>query len=266
MKYFVINSIFVLSFFAVISTAHANDDIAKAKLAEAQTLYNSRTDAVKVESALNALTTAENEAVEANLKYDILVFTSKILYWKGDHATTDGDKVQLFDAGRAKAGEAKEANDSFGDAYYWYAANLARWGEANGVVASLSKKKELIRTLEELATKTNRDGSDGSTYEWHGSDRILGRVYFKLPGFAGGSLDKSLTYLDSAYNAAKEYANNVVWYAESLSNGTAEQKEKAKQILKEMLAKDPASYNGSRVPETKDEFQAGKALLQEIGG
>ena len=42
------------------------------------------------------------------------------------------------------------------------------------------------------------------SYEGGGPDRVLGRVFFKLPGFAGGSKDKSLEHLLKS----KEYDPN----------------------------------------------------------
>jgi len=74
------------------------------------------------------------------------------------------------------------------DGYYWLGVNYGVYGEAKGVLKSLS----LVDDIKEAMNKVidlDREYEDG------GPDRVLGRVYFKLPGFAGGDKKKSLEHL-----------------------------------------------------------------------
>lgn len=252
----------------------AADNVAKEKLAEAQTLFADRTDATKVEEAIEVLDEALLEAKDATVVYDVKLFYSKVLYWKGKHVQTDGEKIKIHDQGVELAEEAIEAKD-YAEAYYWKAAQLGRWAEAKGVIASLSKKGEMIRTLKMVDRKPLRHqpkGADpkkpvkGEAYQGFGADRILGRLYFKLPGFAGGSTRKAKKHLSKAFKEAPEYPLNVIYYAEVLySEKSAADKAMAKRILDEMLAKDPANLVPGRGPEAKEEFETARRLRQEMG-
>lgn len=257
--------------FALGLTARADDKVAEANLVQATQLYAQRTDAAKVEQGLRLLKAAETEATTNELKYDVCVLTSKFLYWKGMHTAGDNNKMVIHNEGVNKANQARTLLPAFADANYWSAANLGRWAEAKGVIASLSKKQEIMDTLNSIFTKTVKPGkpdqvpAQGKTYEGYGADRILGRLYFKLPGFAGGSLAKSLTHGDRSYAGAPTVAINTNFYAESLASGNATQKATAKRILDELLAKDPNTLNPDRLPETIEEFADARKLRAQLG-
>lgn len=245
--------------------ARADDKAAEAKLAEAAVLFQSRTDAAKVTQALALVQAGITEAATDEVKYDLLILQCRILYWKGMHTTGDANKILVHDEGVKKGTEAKALFPDFAESYYWTAAHLGRWAEAKGIIASLSKKKEIMTTLEAIFELNTKAGDPGDKFEGNGADRILGRLYFKLPGFAGGSLATSIKHLDAAYAAAPEVSLNVVFYAESLASGNATQKAKAKQILDDMLAKDPNTLNPNRIPETNEEFKDARKLRNELG-
>ena len=54
------------------------------------------------------------------------------------------------------------------------------------------------------------------SYEDGGPDRVMGRVYFKLPGFAGGSKDKSLEHLEKSKEYGPEDVVTRLYLAETL--------------------------------------------------
>lgn len=252
-------SVFLL-FFA--SPANADDTSAKAKYDRAQALYAERMDLSKIETALILLGEAEMEAEQPDLKYDILVLSSRCLSWKGTHTAGDKHKIVIHELGRQKA-ELAINIANYADAYYWYATNLGRWGEAMGVLAALGKKQALIDHLTAIFECKTRDDLDGESFEGYGADRILGRLYFKLPPFAGGSIAKALKHLATSFSEAKDYALNVHYYAEALFNSG--EKARAREILDDMLKQDPKTYNPARVPETVEEFADAKKLRSEMG-
>lgn len=240
----------------------ADDASVKANLEKAQSLYKERTDLSKIDQAITLLVQAETEVKDSDLKYEVLVQLSKSLYYKGTHTSGDKLKITLHDDGYKKARQAIAVNADYADAFYFAAANLARWGEANGIVASLSKKKETVETLEAIYEKNSKDGNPGEAYEYNGADRALGRMYYKLPSFAGGSQAKSMKHLENAYQNAKGCALNIVYYAETVS---AVDKGKAKSILDELLSKDANTYNPDRMPETLEDFALARKLRAELG-
>jgi predicted Zn-dependent protease len=52
-------------------------------------------------------------------------------------------------------------------------------------------------------------------YEDGGADRVLGRVFFKVPGIAGGSKDKSLEHLEKSKELGPEDPVTRVYLAET---------------------------------------------------
>lgn len=245
-----------------IGTAKADDKAAQDKLQQATELYKQRTDAAKVTEALTLLEAAAKEVADDEIKFDILILNVRALYWKGMHTTGDANKIVIHESGVKLAGEARTLKPDYAEGFYWSAAHLGRWAEAKGIIASLSKKQEIMDTLEAIFELNTKAGDPGETYEGYGADRILGRLYFKLPGFAGGNPATSLKHLTTAFTKGPEIALNTVWYAETLS-GT--DKTKAKQALDDLLKKDPNTLNLNRIPETNEEFADAKKLRAELG-
>jgi hypothetical protein len=246
-------------------TARADDKSADAKLQQAIALYKQRTDPAKVTEALALCQAAKGEATDQDLKYEILTLHARVLYWKGMHTTGDANKILIHQEGVDRSQEARTLVPDYAEAFYWGAAHMGRWAEAKGIIASLSKKQEIMDTLEAIFELNTKAGDAGETWEGYGADRILGRLYFKLPSFAGGNLATSLKHLEQAYTKGPQIALNTVFYAESLASGTSAQKAKAKQILDDLLAKDPNTLNPDRIPETLEEFKDARKLRAELG-
>ena len=245
--------------------ARADDEIARTKLVEATEIYKGRADPAKVTEALALVQAGLAASPSQEAWYDLTMLRCRILYWQGMLTVGDAKKIVIHNDGNKQANAAIAAFPNHADAYYWSAAHLGRWAEANGIVSSLGKKNEIMATLGKIANLKTKAGDPGKTFEGYGADRILGRLYFKLPGFAGGSLATSLKHLDVAYTNAPNLALNTVFYAESLASGTAAQKTKAKQILDALLALDPAALNLDRVPETAEEFKDARKLRTQLG-
>lgn len=257
----------------IVSTSGRADDTPETKLKEAQGLYDQRADAAKVDQALAVLKQAAAlPQKDQDTQYDILILTSKTTYFKGLHTDSKTDKLTLFDSAKATAVQAEELKPDYADAYYWHAANLARWGEAKGktspaVLPKIAELKKALDTLEAGKLKS-RDGKPSDAYEGYGADRIYGRIYHELPSllipfYLGGSRSKSVTYLDKAYSNAKDYALNAVYDAESLADISSD-KTTACQILADLLKNDPKKLNPARIPETEDEFAEAKALQAKL--
>lgn len=248
---------------ALCLVVRADDAGAKTKLDKALSLYAQRGEAGKIDEAVAVLKDADKDATSAGLKYDLLVLYSRALYYKGTHTKGDKEKVQIHDLAYKVAESARTEGPDYAEALYWSAANLGRWAEANGVVSSLSKKKEIMATLEQIFELKTKGGQPGETYEGYGANRILGRLYFKLPGWAGGSTEKALKNLEITATKAPNFAINVWYYAETLST---KDKGKAKDLLRDLLTKDPKTLNADRVPETIEDFVEAKRILAELGG
>lgn len=246
--------------------AHAGDLEIKQSYDQAYHLFEQRspTQALPVEKALQALSQIEGKAEDKNLNYDIYILESRCLYWKGTHQKSDDDKLITHDLGIKKAEKARALDDGYAEAYYYAGINLARWAEAKGILSSLSRKAELENNMHLTLTHRTRTDEPGQVIDGYGPDRVFGRMFFKLPSLLGGSLEKSLFHLARAFSETKNFALNVVFYAETLSHGSSDQKTLARKLLDELLAQDPQAYNPSRLPETLEEFELARTLRKAL--
>ena len=249
------------------ATCFANDVEIKRAYDKAFNLFQSRsrTDSTLIDQALLTLSEVEGKAEDSDLNYDIYILESRCLYWKGSHQASNDDKMFTHDLGVQKAEKAKSIDDGYAEAYYFAGINLARWGEAKGILASLSRKGELESYMQQTLAHRTRGDQPGKMIDGFGPDRVFGRMFYKLPGLFGGSLEKSLMHLRTAYLGAKNIPLNIIYYAESLSSGTREQKAMAIKLLDELLKSNPLTYNPERLPENLDEFELARKLRNELG-
>lgn len=256
-------------FLAVGARSYADDATARTELANALALYAQRADLTKVDAAIAAADEALAQVQDAGLKYNLLVFEASALYFKAGQLTAKTDKLAGYVAAEGKATAAKAVNANYAEAYYWYAAALGMWGDTMGKdnPAALVHLGDLLNNLSKLSTATTltSDGKSGEAYEYYGADRIYGRIYSELPPSFHGSHDKAITYLQKAYTNGKLDSLNVLYYADELAKGTADEIQTARNILDELLRNDPNTYNPDRIPESIEEFNDCKTLRAQLG-
>jgi tetratricopeptide (TPR) repeat protein len=229
-----------LSFFLF---SQSPDDL----ISQADKLYSEMKDMETAQEALAKYRLALNEAEN---KYEAYWKISRIHYYIGSRTESKKDKKIIFSQGIYYAKKAIEQEPEKPDGYYWLGVNYGVYGEARGVMKSLFLVDDIKKAMNKVI-ELNREYEDG------GPDRVLGRVYFKVPGIAGGSKKKSLehllkskefgpedpltrVYLADTYLALKEVekARAELDYVLSLEDdprwvaGVEETKEDAKEILK----------------------------------
>ncbi len=121
-------------------------------------------------------------------KYEVYWRLARILYFIGAHTEDKEEKKAIFSQGIYYAKKAVELNPEKPDGHYWFGVCNGVYGETRGVLKSLSLVKPIREAMEKVI-EIDRSYEDG------GADRVLGRMFFKLPGFVGGSKEKSLQHL-----------------------------------------------------------------------
>ncbi|MCK4793507.1 MAG: tetratricopeptide repeat protein [Desulfobacteraceae bacterium] len=161
-------------------------------IAQADELYTIMKDITTAEKArdlyLKAMEKAEN-------KHELFWKLSRILYYIGAHKESKKEKRTIFLQGIYYAKKAVELKPEKPGGYYWLGVNYGVYGEARGVLKSLFLLDDVKRAVNKVI-ELDRSYEDG------GPDRVLGRVYFKVPGFAGGSKKKSLEHLQKSLEFA----------------------------------------------------------------
>jgi len=128
------------------------------------------------------------EAATKAGSYEAFWKLARILYYVGDNTESKKEKKIIFSQGVYFAKRAVGMEPEKPGGHYWLGVNYGVFGETKGVLKSLS----LVKPIKEAMNKVielDRGYEDG------GPDRVLGRVYFKVPGIAGGSKKKSLEHL-----------------------------------------------------------------------
>jgi len=174
---------------------------------------------------------------------------------------TDAQIAQL------KSAKSKDELSLIAEGLYYRGTNLGQWGQANGVVQSLSKWPELRRTMETIQAL-----GLVATHDF-GAFRVLGRGYFKIPRLLGGDMGKATFYLKTAFEKTKAKINNVTqefsrngynnnYYAEVLKENN--EAAKGKELLQKFIAADPKAIDSENEVELKHAQEQAKELLKSF--
>lgn len=141
-----------------------------------------------METAQDILAKYETAAETIENKYDINWKMSRIVYHIGNHTADKKEQQEIFTRAIVLAEKAIALEPEKPDGHYWMAVNNGSFGESKGVMKSLGLVKPIKASMNKVI-ELDRSYEDG------GADRVLGRVFFKVPGIAGGDKDESLRRL-----------------------------------------------------------------------
>jgi tetratricopeptide (TPR) repeat protein len=210
-------------------------------------LYTQRADLAKAKEAQ-----AKYEAALAAKEddYGASWRLARILYWIGDHTPANDAKKQLFQQGIEHAKKAVELGPDKADGHFWLGVCYGVYGEAKGVLKSLALvkpiKAEMRRVLE-----------IDPAYDRGGADRVLGRVYHQLPGFAGGSEKLSLQHLQKAVEYGPRVGLNLLYLSDTYVS--LDRVEDARKALETILTMEPMP---DLLPETAEEQAQARERLE----
>lgn len=176
---------------------------------------------------------------------------SRAWYWVGGHVAED-QALAPFEKAVEAAKQAVAINKDSLAGHYWLGVAYGSYGKAKGIMKSLS----LVDPIkEEMAWVIKKDPA----YEGGGAYRVLGRLYFKLPGLMGGSNDKAIENLKTAVQQGPRRWLNHVYLAEVYSKEG--QKDQAKALLEQVVA---GQAEAGLEPEMADWRAEAKKLLKEL--
>lgn len=244
--------------------------------AEADALWNERSDKAKLQAALVKYEAAyaldpKNREVAGKLlrgwyflgdgheseKDAKLSAWSASIEWGKKCLAINGEFTALLakgDEDEASAARAFVKDDV--PCLYWTSSALGKWAKLTGLTTTL-------KHLPTVKAYMTRVGELDASYYYNGPDRYWGAYYAVLPGFAGQDLGKSKEYFDKAIAAQPQFLGHYVLLAENWATKTQNKAEFEKQ-LNWVLAQDP-----NAIPEVKAEMEAeqrkAKQLLAETG-
>lgn len=191
-------------------------------IAQGDALYAQRIDDAKAAQAVQAF---EN-ALKADPKNPEAAWKlGRALYRMGMAASKE-KQVEVYGRGVEVLEKAQEYSPNSVPVHYWLGVLYGVYGSAKGVMKSLS----LVDPIKEQAQFVI-DKDPG--YDQGGAYRLLGRLYFKLPGLFGGDNDKAMELLQKAIKMGPTRYNSHLFLAEVyLDEGM---KDKAKALLETVI-------------------------------
>ncbi len=173
----------------------------------ARKAYMNRADAAQAKVAVKLFA----KAAKADPKsYEALWKGAKACYFYGNYTkedASDKEKMIIFQDGINRAKAAVALNPDGVEGHFWLGVLYGVYGEAKGIFKSLSLVPDIKR---EMATCRKLD----KTVEAYGPDRVLGRMFYKLPWFSGGSNKKAIVLLEASLKGAPKYDLTRLYLAE----------------------------------------------------
>lgn len=179
-----------------------------------------------MDAAQKVLSLYKEAMAKMDNKYEAYWRISRIMYYIGMHTPEKKAQKGIFSQGVDYAKLAVELEPEKPDGHYWLGVNHGKVGEVRGVLKSLFLVKPIKAAMNKVI-ELDRSYEDG------GPDRVLGRVYYKLPGFAGGSDKKSLEHLLKSKEYGPEDPVTRYYLAETMIK--EKMKDEAKQELEYII-------------------------------
>jgi tetratricopeptide (TPR) repeat protein len=132
---------------------------------------------------------------------------SRAAHWIGDHSDEKKEKYVWFEKGIEYAKKSIQVEPRSVEAHFWLGANYGSYGEAKGVLKSLSLVKPIRREMETVVRLDDN-------FQGGGGYRVLGVVDYKVPSFAGGSKSRALENLNKAMGIDSTNPFNLYYLAE----------------------------------------------------
>ncbi len=223
------------------------------ELAAARAAYERRADPAQAKAAVDLFQqAAKADPASADARWE----GARAAYFYGEYteaAASDSEKMAIYSAGITLAKEAIVLAPKNVEAHFWLGVLDGVYGEAKGIFKSLALVPEI---KQEMQTCLDLDPA----VEGYGPDRVLGRLYYKLPWFKGGSTKKSIAYLEKSLAGAPTNALTKLYLAESYrSEGM---KAEAVKQLQEIVAMTPDPRWAAEHPQIKAKAEKLLAKLQ----
>ncbi len=262
-----------LASFAFVMAFAAN----AATVEEAKNLFENRgVNPANAEAAANIFNTLSTSTSDQKEKAIYKVKEAQAIYYFGGFQANDNKKKEVYNRGVEAAKAAFTILDSNKDAsksekaeaHYFYAINLGKWAEANGVLSSLSRWPELKEQLDII------DSLDNSVEDF-GALRTRARALHKLPFGDKADAEKLLedafnkTLNDNFGIGSNTTAN--LYYLDILAKNR--KSEKFCEVFSGMEELSKASdeelkaFNPNKLPETKNDiknFKENKGFEEDV--
>lgn len=155
---------------------------------------------------------------------------ARAAYFLGEFAmedASDKQKIELYEQAMELARQAIDLREDGVEGHFWLGVLYGVYGEARGILKSLGLAPEIRREMERCLELD-------PACEGHGPDRVLGRLYYRLPWFKGGDNEKSLEHLRRSLEGTPTNALTRLYLAETLKSEG--EKGEAGKLLEQLVS------------------------------
>ena len=218
----------VVAIFALSGLALAQEDAASL-IKKGDDLYLARSGSL--DSVKKAIEVWEKASALDPKSEEPLYKISMGYYYLGRFTDQKNDELTLFTKGKEYGEKAVALNPNSSPSQYWVAVNIGKWGEAKGIMKSLSMVKPMRDHLEKAEKADPR-------YFFGGPARVLGRLYFKAPSVISiGDKKKAEEYLRKSLQLSPDYSLTMLYLAEVLADSG--KKDEAKTLCEKIQSLSP---------------------------
>jgi len=171
-------------------------------------------------------------------------------YWyQGNFSSSD--KKPVFEKGIAAGKKAVENNPRKCEGHFWLGINYALLAESSGAFTALG-------LVDDVKNEISYAMDIDQNCECGGPQRVLGKLYAKLPWFKGGSKKKAVAYLKQSLELCPKDTQSRIFLAEIYKDQG--EKMKAIELLRTVEGMEaPPQW----IPETKaNKLSAGKMIRE----
>lgn len=186
----------------LVGVLHAED--LTEMMGKADALWAQRADLAKCKESIKIY---EGILVQDPKSVEALWKLARAHWWLGGHSPED-QKLAIFEKGVEYAKQGVALRDDCIECHYWLGVNYGVYGEAKGVLKSLSLVDPIKEEMNKVI-KLDPKFMQGGAY------RVLGRMAYKLPWFAGGSKKESVEYLKKGLEVGPNNFLTRVFLAET---------------------------------------------------
>lgn len=201
---------------------------------------------------------SDNNPYKSVKDFELLMRLSQINYYIGTYVypnEDDGEEEKqarkAFKEGYLQGRALMKLNPKRPEGYYFFAINGGRYGHLQGVMQTIALISPMMDALRELSKVDKK-------YFYNAGYRILGRMYFKVPGIIGGSNKKAIKYLKLA--AADKHGQKFFGNFTFLGDFYLDQKNYAEAYKYYSKAKQVAMLEPNKIENIREMVMINKGL------
>jgi len=217
-------------------------------VAKAMKHYQLRENKDDLQKAIQYL---EQALKEDPKNYEAAWRLAKARWYEGNFGGAS-DRKSVFAKGVEAGKLTVEINPSGCLGHFWYGVNVAMQAETSGMF-------EALGLVDIIKDEMKRTSEIDPNCECGGPQRVLGKLYAKIPFFKGGSKSKAISYLNESLSLCPSDTQSRIFLAEVyIDDG---KKGLAMQQLKLVLKQEP---DPDWVPETRANQKIAEKMLSEL--